>query len=314
MKNIRPIFLLILLLPTLVFGQSKAAQPILRYGRIDRHEMFRSSYVEARNIDVWLPENFDLHTKYPVIYFHDGQMLFDSTTTWNKQEWQLDESAGSLIASNKIRSFIVVAIWNTSLRHSEYFPQKPFETLTESYKEKLLTDNSTDEYFNLFHGMIRSDDYLKFIVTELKPFIDHNYPTLTDQQNTFIAGSSMGGLISMYAICEYPDVFGAAACLSTHWPGLFSLENNPLPQSFVDYLDKNIPPPSTHRWYFDHGTETLDALYPVLQQQIDSVFRSKGYGENHYVSFAFEGEDHSEKAWSKRLQTPLLFLLSTPKN
>ena len=314
MKNIRPIFLLILLLPTLVFGQSKAAQPILRYGRIDRHEMFRSSYVEARNIDVWLPENFDLHTKYPVIYFHDGQMLFDSTTTWNKQEWQLDESAGSLIASNKIRSFIVVAIWNTSLRHSEYFPQKPFETLPESYKEKLLTDNSTDEYYNLFHGMIRSDDYLKFIVTELKPFIDHNYPTLTDQQNTFIAGSSMGGLISMYAICEYPDVFGAAACLSTHWPGLFSLENNPLPQSFVDYLDKNIPPPSTHRWYFDHGTKTLDALYPVLQQQIDSVFRSKGYGENHYVSFAFEGEDHSEKAWSKRLQTPLLFLLSTPKN
>ena len=78
----------------------------------------------------------------------------------------------------------------------------------------------------VFSGKIQSDNYLKFLVKELKPFIDSSFSTLKDQQNTFIAGSSMGGLISMYAICEYPLVFGGAACLSTHWPGIFTMINN----------------------------------------------------------------------------------------
>ena len=78
-----------------------------------------------------------------------------------------------------------------------------------------------------------SDNYLKFLVTELKPFIDKKYSVYKDMNHTFIAGSSMGGLISMYAICEYPRVFGGAACMSTHWPGIFSAEGNPVPDAFA---------------------------------------------------------------------------------
>ncbi len=116
----------------------------------------------------------------------------------------------------------------------------------------------------IFSGEVRSDKYLHFLVRELKPYIDENFPVLKDRDNTFVMGSSMGGLISIYAISEYPDVFGGAACLSTHWPGAIPHENNPYPVRTREYLAENLPSPDTHRIWFDHGTEELDAMYPDL--------------------------------------------------
>jgi predicted alpha/beta superfamily hydrolase len=155
-----------------------------------------------------------------------------------------------------------------------------------------------------------SDRYLKFIVKELKPYIDRTYSVKTDRAHTFIAGSSMGGLISMYAICEYPAVFGGAACLSTHWVGTFTLENNPVPDAFITYLRKKLPDPKNHKIYFDCGDQTLDALYPEIQKQVDNVMKNKGFTESNWVTKYFPGEDHSEQAWSKRLHIPLAFLLN----
>jgi enterochelin esterase-like enzyme len=119
----------------------------------------------------------------------------------------------------------------------------------------------------------------------------------------------MGGLISLYATCEYPDIFGGAACLSTHWPGLFSLENNPVPDVFFMYLKNNLPDPKLHRIYFDHGTETLDAMYAELQSNVDKIMITKGYTKEQWMSKSWPGQDHSEKSWRSRLSTPILFLL-----
>jgi enterochelin esterase-like enzyme len=143
----------------------------------------------------------------------------------------------------------------------------------------------------------------------LKPLIDKKYSVHRDKKHTFIAGSSMGGLISMYAICEYPNVFGGAACLSTHWPGIFTVENNPIPEAFYNYLKTNLPNPKNHRIYFDYGTATLDAMYEPLQLKVDEVMKAKGYNSLNWSTNKFEGEDHSEKAWQKRLHIPLEFLL-----
>jgi predicted alpha/beta superfamily hydrolase len=154
----------------------------------------------------------------------------------------------------------------------------------------------------------QSDNYLKFIVKELKPYIDQKYSVYTNSENTYIAGSSMGGLISMYAMCEYPKIFGGAACLSTHWVGTFTLENNPVPDSFIDYLSKNLPDPSDHKIYFDCGDQTLDALYPPIQKKVDRVMTATGYHENNWITKYFPGDDHSEKSWNKRLNIPLEFL------
>lgn len=268
-----------------------------------------SNFVTARNVDVWLPANYSEEEKYAVLYMQDGQMLFDSTATWNKQEWGVDETLTKLSNENKIKQCIVVGIWNGGvMRHSEYFPQKSFESLEKILRDSLLMVNRNTEQ-RLFAGSVQSDNYLKFIVTELKPFIDKTFSTRKDQRNTFIAGSSMGGLISLYAICEYPEVFGGAACLSTHWPGIFTLENNPIPKAIFNYLEKNLPDARTHKIYFDYGTETLDALYPPLQKQVDQIMTTKGYTSKNWTTKEFVGEDHSEKAWRKRLAIPILFLL-----
>jgi enterochelin esterase-like enzyme len=283
--------------------------PKVTSGKIEHFDNFKSSFVDVRNIDVWLPDDYSEEEKYAVIYMHDGQMLFDNNITWNKQSWEVDETAGKLNAEGKTKKFIVVGIWNNGQkRHFEYFPQKAFRKLSAEEKEfvsnSLKLKGRINETFNPI-----SDNYLKFIVTELKPFIDIHFSTLKDKDNTFIAGSSMGGLISLYAICEYPDVFGAAACLSTHWTGIFQLEDNPVPAAFFDYMRTYLPDPRTHRIYFDYGDQTLDQLYFSLQLTANDIMREKGFNNANWKTLLFPGKDHSEKSWAERLNIPLEFLL-----
>ena len=292
-------------------GLLAAAQlPAVISGSLQRHENFLSKYVTARHVDVWLPDGYNNQQKYNVLYMHDGQMLFDSATTWNKQSWEVDDVITGLLQQQKIKDVIVVAIWNGgTTRHADYFPQKPFEALSQAEKDTLYSAarSNSVSVFNNYKN--QSDNYLKFIVKELKPFIDKKYSVYKDRSHTFIAGSSMGGLISMYAICEYPKVFGGAACLSTHWPGIFTMENNPVPNAFLDYLKKHLPNPKTHKIYFDYGDATLDALYPPLQQKADLIMKQRGFTSANWLTKYFPGEDHSEKAWYKRLPVPLTCLL-----
>ncbi len=271
-------------------------------GTLNRINNFSSKYIKPRPVDIWLPENYSKEKKYSVLYMHDGQMLFDSTTTWNKQEWKVDEIASRLMKERKTKDFIVVAVWNISkLRNSNYFPQKVYEIMSQKDKDSLFSTGIAHKWTNT----INSDDYLKFIVKELKPYIDSQFSTFSDANNTSILGSSRGGLISMYAICEYPEVFGAAACLSTHWIGTYSNENNHIPNAFFDYMKVNLPESNTHNLYFDYGTETLDALYLKYQEKVSQILASKGYSTN----LKFENSDHSENSWSQRLDIPLTFLL-----
>jgi predicted alpha/beta superfamily hydrolase len=299
----------LLILSLISLGAFAQSLPIVSSGSIKRLENFPSNYVLARNVDIWLPAGYSPQNKYAVLYMHDGQMLFDSTNNWNKQEWGVDETLTRLMADDAIKATIVVGIWNSDKgRHADYFPQKPYENLTPLEKqfveEQLQKAGRTTAIFQPV-----SDNYLKFLVTELKPFIDRTYATLPDVNNTFVAGSSMGGLISMYAICEYPQVFGGAACLSTHWPGIFSVENNPVPNAFLSYLTTHLPNPENHKIYFDYGDQTLDAMYPPLQKQVDAVLKVKGFTANNWMTRFFSGDTHSEKAWKKRLPIPFEFLL-----
>jgi predicted alpha/beta superfamily hydrolase len=271
---------------------------------------FPSIYVSPRTITIWKPKDYSTSKKYAVLYMHDGQMLFDSTSTWNKQEWHVDETMNGLLTSKQIKETIIVAINNNpTLRHSEYFPQKPFQTLNKDFQDSLLNEVKRYGTAPLFGGPVQSDNYLKFIVQELKPFIDKHYSTKKNAANTFISGSSMGGLISLYAICEYPDIFGGAACLSTHWPGIFSLDNNPIPNAFLTYLSHSLPSAKKHKIYFDYGTETLDALYEESQLKVDSLMRLKGFSEKNWMTKKYDGADHSEKSWAQRLSVPFSFLL-----
>jgi pimeloyl-ACP methyl ester carboxylesterase len=138
----------------------------------------------------------------------------------------------------------------------------------------------------------------------------------TDASNTFIMGSSMGGLISAYALCEYPNVFGGAACLSTHTPlaapNLINEKTDvEVASKFRDYLEKNLPEANTRKIYFDYGSLTLDAYYKPYQVKIDDLMKRKGYDAAHWLTMEFAGTDHSETSWNRRLYVPVLFLLSS---
>lgn len=253
-------------------------------GRIVTHTDLPSRAVTPRRVDVWLPPGYDSEgtNRYPVIYAHDGQNLFDPATAYTGVDWGLHEALERLIVQEQVRAAILVGIWNTPARVPEYLPRRP---LRRSQRDGVL-----------------SDDYLRFLVAELKPLIDTTYRTLPTAPDTSILGSSMGGLISLYALCEYPQVFGGAACLSTHWP---ILADRSLP-----YLRRALPPSGRHKLYFDYGTGKGDEAYEAYQKKVDRLLQRRGYQAGlDWQTLRFAGDEHSELAWRKRVHLPLAFLL-----
>lgn len=288
-------------LMALLLGFGAAAQQTPSAGRIERLENFPSQYVDARHVEVWLPPGYSAEKRYAVLYMHDGQMLFDPNTTWNKKAWRVDEVAARLMAEGAVRDFIIVGPWNNGeLRHAEYFPAGFLPHLSAEVRERFVVE--------AFKGRSRSDDYLRFLVKELKPAIDARYPTRADRENTFVMGSSMGGLISVYALSEYPEVFGGAAAVSTHWIGGFE-RNDAVPNAALAYLREKLPKPGTARLYMDRGTTELDALYDESQPRIDALLAEMGYTAPFFVTRVFEGTGHNENDWHDRVDQPLRFLL-----
>jgi predicted alpha/beta superfamily hydrolase len=267
------------------------------YGRLERESKFLSRYIPERIVDVWLPAGYALHNerRHPVIYMHDGQNLFDPETASYGVDWGIDEAVYRLLGTGRIRDPIVVGIWSLdAARWREYMPRKALDLPAAAPQRAHFIEQGG--------GEPQSDDYLLMIVKELKPFVDRWYRTLPERENTFIMGSSMGGLISLYALCEYPEVFAGAGCLSTHWPAGDGI--------VIDYLQQALPPPGAHRLYFDHGTETLDAEYKPYQRQADEVMRAAGYEHGvDWLSLEFPGAEHSEQSWRERVHIPLIFLL-----
>ncbi|MFD2165453.1 alpha/beta hydrolase [Thalassotalea euphylliae] len=283
-------------------------------GSLHTVKQFSAKQIPARDIHVWLPPNFDESQRYPVLYMHDGQMLFDEKATWNGQEWGVDEVAGRLIERGVVKPFIVVGINNAdSARHSEYFPQQAFIKMTRQQQIHAYKMDR-EPGVKLFSRHVYSDKYLQFIVNELKPYIDQHYPTIASKHGTFVMGSSMGGLISLYAISKYPEIFGGAACLSTHWLGLMPHKDNPAPDALIAYFKDSLPAPGHHKLYFDYGDKTLDKYYPPLQRTFDQHLDDKGFKPPLLKVKYYPGHAHTENAWRSRLDIPLMFLFAEDKS
>ncbi|MBA4136635.1 MAG: alpha-amylase [Opitutus sp.] len=273
----------------------RAAAP--QSARLAKHASFPSQFVVARNVDVWLPPGYDANSaeRYPVVYMHDGQNLFEAATSSYGIPWGVDQAMLKLLARGEVRPAIIVGVWCTAARFAEYMPQK---ASSPSALKSLLAQ------FRQADAGLLADNYLKFLVEELKPFIDRTYRTRPEREHTFIMGSSMGGLISGYAVAEYPQVFGGAGCVSTHWPAADG--------AVIDYFAQHLPGPGAHKLYFDFGTETLDARYEPYQQRMDAALRARGYVPGPlWMTQKFIGAEHSEKSWRERVDIPLRFLLGS---
>ncbi len=291
-------------------GTAHAADATAAPGRFDRHPEFASRHVAARDVVVWLPPGYDGVEPHAVLYMHDGQNLFDPASGMGHGPWAVDAHLAALIAGNRVRPTIVVGIDNTGAgRWRDYAPAVAVAPLPDVLRARVEETGG---------GVPVSDGYVRFLIEELKPYIDAHYRTRAQRAETFIMGSSMGGLISLYALCRHPEVFGAAGCLSTHWPLTVRADILQGPAAdiaacaapFIDWLPANLPGAGHHRFYFDHGTEGLDRLYAPFQRRVDALLGTLGYRSGIDLdSRTYAGAGHNEAAWRSRLDVPLSFLL-----
>ena len=293
MKRSAPV-LIALLVAACGAEDAVSLQPAQVTGTVVRHADFPSDHVDPRHVDVWLPAGYEASDRaYPVLYMHDGQNLFDPSRSYIGVDWGVDE-AMTAIEEETGAAAIVVGVWNTPKRFPEYMPRG----MAERWSEEKQTEVS--DYGRL--ETIVSDEYLRFLVEELKPFIDQTYRTEPGRESTLTMGSSMGGLISVYAVTEHPDVFGAAGAISTHWPAA--------DEAAIAYLEEALPEAGAHRIWYDFGTETLDAGYEPWQIGVDALMRRRGYTGTDWITVKFTGHDHSERSWQRRMPAVLAWLLA----
>lgn len=229
-----------------------------------------------RTIRMYFPPDYSSGKRFPVIYMHDGQNLFDEATSFSG-EWKVDEILDSLYKYHRF-SCIVVGIYNgESQRLNELSPW---------HNDSLNIGGDGDKY-------------AKFIVKTLKPFIDSHYRTLTDRENTVIMGSSMGGLMSLYMALEYPDLFGKAGIFS---PSLwFSPKAFEMIQS---YKQKKL-----QKFYLLSGAKEGEiSVYNTLKA--DSLLRSNGFDENYLRCKIPKDGQHNEWFWSREFGDAVRFLFS----
>lgn len=222
----------------------------------------------TRRIWIYLPKDYSNSKKrYPVLYMHDGQNIFDEATSY-AGEWGVDEYLDSL--RNKNKECIVVAIDNGGdKRLAEYNP-----------------------YDNKEFGKGEGKKYARFLVKTLKPFIDKHYRTLKANENTFIAGSSIGGLISMYAILKYPKTFGGAGIFSpAFWVG---------PEIYNDLnkMAKNVK----GRVYFYCGKLESDSMVPDMMKAFEIMSRKSSAKTKMVIR---DSGKHNEATWRKEF--PLFY-------
>ncbi|HMO59308.1 MAG TPA: alpha/beta hydrolase-fold protein [Roseiflexaceae bacterium] len=265
-------------------------------GTIWRHADVASAFLPPRHVDIWFPPGYseDRTRRYPVLYMHDGQNLFDPTLAFAGVDWGVAEAMIGLMDEG-YPGALIVGVWNTPWRGREYMPAL-----------RAASAAGVQLHRHVVHeigGPPESDSYLWFLAHELKPLIDSSYRTRRGPHDTFLMGSSMGGLISLYGLTEYPDVFGGAASLSTPWLVGGDLR--------VDSMAAILPGAGTHRLYFDYGTEGVDAPYEPFQRRMDTHLQAAGYRAGYdWLTLRFAGADHNEAAWRARVHRPLAHLLS----
>lgn len=249
-------------------------------GQLRKHERFRSRFLRnQRDLIVYLPPGYkdQAWRHFPVLYLHDGQNLFDGATSFiSGQDWHVGSTADECICRGAVEPLIIVGIYNTKARVREYTP---------THVPKL--------------GGGRADRYAKFLLEEVKPFIEREYRTLSGPRHTGIGGSSLGGLVSLYLGLKHADIFGRIAALS---PSVWW--NQRVLLKFAAAANPNPRP----RIWLDIGTrEGLRIVQDV--EQFRDVLLQKGWRleeDLHYERV--EGAEHNEAAWSRRVGPFLRFL------
>ena len=248
---------------------------------LHRHERFRSRFLRnQRDCIVYLPPRYheQPERRFPVLYMHDGQNLFDGATSFVPgMDWHVGQTADDFILTGAVQPLIIVGIYNVGkVRIQEYTPTKAPRI-----------------------GGGRADRYAKFLIQEVMPFIQREYRALPDPRVTGMGGSSLGGLLSLYLGLKHPQIFGRLAALS---PSVWW--NQRVILRFADAASVEPRP----RIWLDIGTKEGPRIVQEVEQFRD-ILLQKGWqlGKDlHYERI--EGAEHNEAAWAQRVGPFLQFL------
>lgn len=270
------------------YDQWKRGQPHTAVGVIlVRERLWSTQLKNARPLLVYLPPSYmqQEERRYPVLYMQDGQNLFDRGTSYSS-EWRVDETMQRL--SREGLEAIVVGIPNAGgQRLAEYGP-----------------------FDDPYHGAGRANQYLDFLAETVKPLVDRDFRTLPGREHTGILGSSMGGLVSLYAFFHRPHLFGLAGVMS---PSLWFADH-----AIFDFVES--APFNEGRLYMDVGTRELgdrqgdgadrSRRYYGSVRRMKRLLVHKGYRPQHtLLVIEDKWAAHNEDAWANRLPAALRFLL-----
>jgi predicted alpha/beta superfamily hydrolase len=258
-------------------------------GTIHNHPAFPSRIVAPRDVQVYLPPGYkrEPSRRYPVLYLQDGQNVFDPAAMG--MEWQVDDTAEALIRAGRIEPLIVVAVANTDARRDEYTP---------TAVEWKRPDGSNSK------GGGKANLYGRFLIEELKPFIDRTYRTRPDAASTALGGASLGGLVSVWLALQHPGVFGSVLAVSpTVW------WDNSVILTKIAALPRTAPV----RFWVDIGTlEGANAVSGA--RRLRDALVAKGWKPGTDLEYVEqEGGQHDEISWASRVEGMLSFLYGTPK-
>ena len=249
-------------------------------GDFRTHENFHSGFLEwDHTLIVFRPPGYDADPgrRYPVLYLHDGQNVFDQATSVG-QEWRVDETALGLITAGQIAPLLIVGIYNTG------------EHRIDEYTPTVDTDKKSGG---------KADQYGRMLIEEIKPFIDREYRTLPDAPNTGLGGSSLGGLLTMHLGIRHSGVFGKLAALSPSvwWDGKVIVRE-------VNALPGKLP----LRIWLDAGTQEGEEVIADARALRDALV-AKGWVVGQDLSYMeAEGAQHNEESWGSRVDSVLKFL------
>ena len=264
---------------TYAVKKKKAPGKVKIVGNVEHLKNFSSINLNnKRDIIVWLPPSYndDMGKRYPVLYMHDGQNIVDPSTSAFQTDWQIDEAADSLIKQELIEPIIIVGIYNTTDRNSEY--------------------SESDTGYA----------YMNFILDSLKPFIDRNYRTKPDRKNTATGGASLGGLIPLILAWEYSDVFSKAICFSP----AFKIDQ----YNFVDNVLLYSGKKKDVRLFIHNGDNELDTQLQEGVDEMLKALNKQGFREkSDYFYIKSKNSQHGERDWSKNIPHALIYFFGTEK-
>lgn len=252
---------------------------------------------DKHRVDVWVPK--DLNPNTPVLVMHDGRNLFDLANTFAGATWGVIPAIRDELRADQP---LVIGVWGLSdeTRIRELSPEKIVQDDIEHFWKHVPKGYQTTgkEPFG--------DSYISLISDAILPFMLEKYGIKHSLDRTAVMGSSMGGLISLYAMGERPDVFGTAICFSTHWP--FGEDR------MVEGLISRLPDAASHRVWTDTGTIELDVNYAPFHAKAHELLKQKGFSEPEgLVAATYPYTGHHESYWSRRVVDALSWWLKAPE-